>query len=39
MLLRPLGHTVYFMPPYIIDDEEIELLVARTLGLLDKVAA
>lgn len=39
MLLRPLGHTVYFMPPYIVNDEEIELLVARTLGLLDKVAA
>jgi adenosylmethionine---8-amino-7-oxononanoate aminotransferase len=26
VLLRPLGHVVYFMPPYVIDDEEIALL-------------
>jgi adenosylmethionine-8-amino-7-oxononanoate aminotransferase len=26
LLLRPLGNTVYFMPPYILGDEEIELL-------------
>jgi adenosylmethionine-8-amino-7-oxononanoate aminotransferase len=23
LLLRPLGNTVYFMPPYVITDEEI----------------
>jgi adenosylmethionine-8-amino-7-oxononanoate aminotransferase len=34
LLLRPLGNTVYFMPPYVIG-EEIELLVTRTLALLD----
>ncbi|MFN2338283.1 MAG: adenosylmethionine--8-amino-7-oxononanoate aminotransferase BioA, partial [Gammaproteobacteria bacterium] len=28
-LLRPLGNVVYFMPPYIIDEEQIEFL-ART---------
>ena len=35
LLLRPLGRTVYFMPPYVIADDEAELLVARTLELLD----
>jgi adenosylmethionine-8-amino-7-oxononanoate aminotransferase len=35
LLLRPLGRTVYFMPPYVIADDEAELLVARTLALLD----
>jgi adenosylmethionine-8-amino-7-oxononanoate aminotransferase len=35
LLLRPLGNTVYFMPPYVIGEEEIELLVTRTLALLD----
>jgi adenosylmethionine---8-amino-7-oxononanoate aminotransferase len=31
LLLRPIGNTVYFMPPYVISDTEIELLVTRTL--------
>ena len=31
LLLRPIGNTVYFMPPYIIGEDEIDLLVARTL--------
>ena len=35
LLLRPLGNTVYFMPPYVINDEEIALLAKRTLELLD----
>jgi adenosylmethionine-8-amino-7-oxononanoate aminotransferase len=35
LLLRPLGNTVYFMPPYVIADDEIELLAARTTALLD----
>src|SRR5262245_28881374 len=35
ILLRPLGRTVYFMPPYVIGPEEIELLVERTAALLD----
>jgi adenosylmethionine-8-amino-7-oxononanoate aminotransferase len=29
VLLRPLGNVVYFMPPYVIEDEHIELM-ART---------
>jgi adenosylmethionine-8-amino-7-oxononanoate aminotransferase len=35
LLLRPLGNTVYFMPPYVIEDGEIELLAARTAALID----
>ena len=35
LLLRPLGNTVYFMPPYVIDEDEIKLLVSRTLAILD----
>jgi adenosylmethionine-8-amino-7-oxononanoate aminotransferase len=35
LLLRPLGNTVYFMPPYVIGEAEIELLATRTLALLD----
>ncbi len=26
VLLRPLGHIVYFMPPYVISDEEMDLM-------------
>jgi len=39
LLLRPLGATVYFMPPYVIADEEIELLAARTAALIDALPA
>jgi len=35
LLLRPIGNTVYFMPPYVISDEEIELLATRTREALD----
>jgi adenosylmethionine-8-amino-7-oxononanoate aminotransferase len=34
VLLRPIGHTVYFMPPYVITDDEIGFLVERTLAAL-----
>ena len=37
LLLRPLGNTVYFMPPYVIADAEIELLVGRTSEILDSI--
>ena len=33
LLLRPIGNTVYFMPPYVIGDEEIDLLAPRTLDI------
>ena len=35
LLLRPIGNTVYFMPPYVLSDAEMDLLVARTLEALD----
>ena len=35
LLLRPIGNTVYFMPPYILDEQETELLAQRTLALLE----
>jgi adenosylmethionine-8-amino-7-oxononanoate aminotransferase len=39
LLLRPMGNTVYFMPPYVIDDEQMDLLAGRSLEALDAVLA
>jgi adenosylmethionine-8-amino-7-oxononanoate aminotransferase len=39
LLLRPLGNTVYFMPPYVIGPDEIELLARRTVDILDALPA
>jgi adenosylmethionine-8-amino-7-oxononanoate aminotransferase len=36
LLLRPIGDTVYFMPPYVVTDDEIELLVDRTLEIIEQ---
>jgi adenosylmethionine---8-amino-7-oxononanoate aminotransferase len=33
LLLRPIGNTVYFMPPYVISDQDIELFAKRTLEI------
>jgi adenosylmethionine-8-amino-7-oxononanoate aminotransferase len=38
LLLRPVGNTIYFMPPYIIDEPEMELLVDRTLHIVDELS-
>ena len=35
LLLRPLGKTIYFMPPYVINEQEMNLLVDGTLHVLD----
>jgi len=35
LLLRPMGNTVYFMPPYVISEFEIEFLVTQTLKIID----
>jgi adenosylmethionine---8-amino-7-oxononanoate aminotransferase len=35
LLLRPIGRTVYFMPPYIVGDDEFALLCARVAQILD----
>ncbi|AXT45009.1 MULTISPECIES: adenosylmethionine--8-amino-7-oxononanoate transaminase [Chromobacterium] len=37
-LLRPIGNTVYFMPPYTITDEEMAFLIAATAATLEELA-
>ncbi len=37
LLLRPIGRTVYLMPPYILDDAEIDGLAARTQAVFEQV--
>ncbi|NLC24239.1 MAG: aminotransferase class III-fold pyridoxal phosphate-dependent enzyme, partial [Oxalobacter sp.] len=37
ILLRPIGNTIYLMPPYILDEEEMAYLSAGTLATLEKV--
>ncbi len=37
LLLRPIGRTVYMMPPYILNNEEIDGLAARTHTVFEKV--
>ncbi|MEO8508977.1 MAG: adenosylmethionine--8-amino-7-oxononanoate transaminase [Betaproteobacteria bacterium] len=36
LLLRPIGRTLYVMPPYIVTDDEMTLLAARTTAILDR---
>jgi adenosylmethionine-8-amino-7-oxononanoate aminotransferase len=38
LLLRPVGNTIYFMPPYIIDESEMDWLVDRTLHIVDELS-
>ncbi|MES2934765.1 MAG: adenosylmethionine--8-amino-7-oxononanoate transaminase [Pseudomonadota bacterium] len=37
LLLRPIGRTVYLMPPYILDDGEIDTLATRTQAVFEQV--
>lgn len=37
LLLRPIGNTVYFMPPYVITDEEMALLASGALSVVREV--
>jgi adenosylmethionine-8-amino-7-oxononanoate aminotransferase len=37
LLLRPLGNTVYFMPPYVIEEDQMDMLVDGTCAILDAV--
>ncbi len=39
VLLRPMGNTVYWMPPYVIDEAESRLLVEGSLAALSEVMA
>jgi adenosylmethionine-8-amino-7-oxononanoate aminotransferase len=37
VLLRPIGNTVYFMPPYVTDDAQFSMLVETSIDILDKL--
>jgi adenosylmethionine-8-amino-7-oxononanoate aminotransferase len=37
LLLRPIGNTVYFMPPYTLSDDEQQLLADRTLEIVESL--
>lgn len=37
LLLRPMSNTVYFMPPYIITEEDMRLLAERTLAIVEQL--
>jgi adenosylmethionine-8-amino-7-oxononanoate aminotransferase len=37
LLLRPIGNTVYFMPPYVLTANEQQLLADAALSALDSV--
>ena len=39
VLLRPIGSTVYFMPPYVISEEEFRLLVDTALAIVEACAS
>jgi len=36
LLLRPIGRTMYVMPPYILTDDEMQLLATRTLAIVER---
>jgi len=38
LLLRPVGNTIYFMPPYIISESEMDMLVDRTLHIVNQLS-
>jgi adenosylmethionine-8-amino-7-oxononanoate aminotransferase len=37
LLLRPIGRTVYLMPPYVLNDKEIEGMASRTRAVFEQV--
>jgi adenosylmethionine---8-amino-7-oxononanoate aminotransferase len=39
LLLRPIGPTVYFMPPYVLDHGNADFLLQQTAAVLDEVLA
>ena len=36
VLLRPLGNVIYFMPPYIVEEEDIDLMIRVAFESIDK---
>ncbi len=39
LLLRPIGNSVYFMPPYVIDGEAFQMMVDATIAVIDEVGS
>ena len=37
LLIRPIGNTVYFMPPYTITEAEIDFMIDATLNIIKKI--
>jgi len=37
ILLRPMGNTIYFMPPYVISEADMDMLAAQTLLLIEQL--
>lgn len=37
LLIRPIGRTVYLMPPYVLSDDEIDFLATRLHTVFEKV--
>jgi adenosylmethionine-8-amino-7-oxononanoate aminotransferase len=37
LLLRPIGRTVYLMPPYVLEEADIDLLASRTRSVFEQV--
>ncbi len=37
LLLRPLGNVLYFMPPYVISDQEVDWVIGRIGDVLAEV--
>ncbi len=38
LLLRPMGDTIYFMPPYVIEEQEIDFLLEKTTTIIDHLS-
>ena len=38
LLLRPVGNTIYFMPPYVIGEDEMQILATNTLKIVEALA-
>jgi adenosylmethionine-8-amino-7-oxononanoate aminotransferase len=39
VLLRPIGNVIYFMPPYVITEAEIELMISVAAAGIDLATA
>ena len=39
LLIRPMGNSVYIMPPYIINEEEMEFMAQAILNILNEISA